>query len=52
MICPFCTSSFVKRDGKRYNKSGTCQRYECNTCGKKYSTPEVSDIEAYQDIDP
>ena len=52
MICPFCTSSFVKKDGKRYNKKGTCQRYECNTCGKKYSTPEVSDIEAYQDIDP
>ncbi len=32
MICPKCKSKNVVKRGKRYNKSGTKQRYLCNKC--------------------
>jgi len=44
MICPDCGSCFGKKDGKRYNVGGPQQRYKCNTCGKKYSTPMSSEV--------
>lgn len=36
-ICPICKKSdFVIKHGKRYNRSGTVQRYYCNRCEKRF----------------
>lgn len=32
MICPKCKNNDVVKRGKRYNKSGSKQRYLCNKC--------------------
>ena len=52
MICPHCSSSFTKLDGKRYNKKSTNQIYKCNACGKKYSSPIVSIVSGSPTITP
>ena len=52
MICPHCSSSFTKLDGKRYNKKSTNQIYKCNACGKKYSSPIVSIVSGSPTIAP
>ncbi len=52
MICPHCSSSFTKLDGKRYNKKSTNQIYKCNACGKKYSAPIVSIVSGSPTITP
>ena len=52
MICPHCSSSFTKMDGKRYNKKSTAQVYKCRACGKKHSAPIVSIVSGSSTITP
>ena len=46
MVCPYCTSMYVKKDGKKFNKSTTNQKFRCNSCSKNFSVPFESAIEA------
>ena len=39
MVCPYCTSMYVKKDGKKFNKSKTNQKFKCNSCSKNFSVP-------------
>ena len=36
MKCPKCKRKDISKRGKRYNKSGTKQRYLCNNCKKLF----------------
>ena len=45
MVCPYCTSMYVKKDGKKFNKSTTNQKFRCNSCSKNFSVPLDSAIE-------
>lgn len=37
-VCPICKENdLVKKDGKRYNRSGTVQRYYCKRCREGFS---------------
>ena len=39
MVCPYCTSMYVKKDGKKFNKSKTNQKFKCKSCAKNFSVP-------------
>ncbi len=56
MICPYCTSLYTKKDGKRYNiasDKGTFQEYVCKGCGKYFSIPIETIVETdYPTVDP
>jgi len=41
MICPYCASVKVAKEGKRTLKSGVYQRFACKNCGKWYQTPLI-----------
>jgi len=47
MVCPKCTSMYIKKDGKRRNKKGMIQGYKCNSCGSHYSIPIDSEVKLY-----
>ena len=32
MVCPNCTSMYVKKDGKKKRTNYVTQRYKCNSC--------------------
>jgi putative transposase len=38
--CANCRSSDIIRYGRRYNKSGTIDRYLCKTCGRRFTGKE------------
>ena len=46
MVCPYCTSMYVKKDGKKFNKSKTNQKFKCNSCAKNFSVPLDSSIDS------
>ena len=37
LSCIFCKSEKTVKNAKRHNKYGTIQRYQCKTCGKRFS---------------
>ena len=45
MVCPYCTSMYVKKDGKKFNKGSTNQKFKCNSCSKNFSVPLESSVE-------
>ena len=53
MVCPYCTSMYVKKDGKKFNKSKTNQKFKCNSCSKNFSVPfETSIPDEFPSIKP
>ena len=44
MVCPHCTSMYVKKDGIKKNKSTKNQKFKCNSCSKSFSMPFESYI--------
>ena len=44
MVCPYCTSMYVKKDGKKFNKGSTNQKFKCNSCSKNFSVPFESSV--------
>ena len=44
MVCPHCTSMYVKKDGIKKNKSTKNQKFKCNSCSKNFSMPFESYI--------
>ncbi|PIN77422.1 hypothetical protein COV15_01995 [Candidatus Woesearchaeota archaeon CG10_big_fil_rev_8_21_14_0_10_34_12] len=40
MICPKCKSKNIIKRGKRYNKSGTKQLYQCMKCNLTFMKPD------------
>ena len=53
MVCPYCTSMYVKKDGKKFNKSKTNQKFKCNSCSKNFSVPfETSLPDEFPSIKP
>jgi len=53
MVCPHCTSMYVKKDGKKFNKSKTNQKFKCNSCSKNFSMPIESFIaDAFPTVKP
>ena len=53
MVCPYCTSMYVKQDGKKFNKSKTNQKFKCNSCSKNFSVPfETSIPDEFPSIKP
>jgi len=44
MVCPYCTSMYVKKDGKKFNKGSTNQKFKCNSCSKNFSVPFESAV--------
>ena len=53
MVCPYCTSMYVKKDGKKFNKSKTNQKFKCNSCSKNFSMPIESFIaDAFPTVKP
>jgi transposase-like protein len=53
MVCPYCTSMYVKKDGKKFNKSKTNQKFKCNSCSKNFSVPfETSIPDEFPSVKP
>ena len=53
MVCPYCTSMYVKKDGKKFNKSKTNQKFKCNSCSKNFSVPlETAIPDEYPSVKP
>ena len=53
MVCPYCTSMYVKKDGKKFNKGSTNQKFKCNSCSKNFSVPfETSIPDEFPSIKP
>ena len=52
MVCPRCSSLYVVRDGKTYNKKKTSQKYRCNSCKKYFSIPIDTDVKEYKEVKP
>jgi len=53
MVCPHCTSMYVKKDGKKFNKSKTNQKFKCNSCSKNFSVSLESVIpDEYPSVKP
>jgi predicted phosphodiesterase len=53
MVCPYCTSMYVKKDGKKFNKGTTNQKFKCNSCSKNFSVPyETSIPDEYPSVKP
>ena len=53
MVCPYCTSMYVKKDGKKFNKSKTNQKFKCNSCSKNFSVSLESVIpDEYPSVKP
>ena len=53
MVCPYCTSMYVKKDGKKFNKKKTNQKFKCNSCAKNFSVPfETSIPDEFPSIKP
>ena len=53
MVCPYCTSMYVKKDGKKFNKGSTNQKFKCNSCSKNFSVPfETALPDEYPSVKP
>lgn len=52
MICPHCTSSHTKKDGKRYNQKSIVQQFKCHSCNSAFSSPILSEVEQRPSISP
>ena len=55
MVCPHCSSMYVKKDGtKKMKRKGTKrQEYKCNSCSKHFSLPIDSFIDdGFPSIEP
>ena len=53
MVCPNCTSMYVKKDGKKKRTNYVTQRYKCNSCKKSFSIPlETALKNEYPSVEP
>ena len=52
MICPRCSSSRTKKDGKRYNQKSIAQQFKCLECKRAFSSPILSEIIGQPTISP
>ena len=53
MVCPYCNSMYVKKDGKKFNKGTTNQKFKCNSCSKNFSVSLESSIpDEYPSVKP
>ena len=53
MVCPNCTSMYVKKDGKKKRTNYVTQRYKCNSCKKSFSVPlETALKNEYPSVQP
>ena len=41
VVCPVCGGTKIVKKGRRKNKFGQVQRYECRSCGKSFSLREL-----------
>ena len=39
MVCPHCTSMYVKKDGIKKKKNSSNQKFKCKSCSKNFSMP-------------
>ena len=52
MVCPRCSSLYVKKDGKKYHKKHSSQQYKCKSCNRYFSVPLQSEIKEYEEVSP
>ena len=52
MVCPRCSSLYVVKDGKKYNKKKSSQKYRCNSCKKYFCIPIDTEIKEYKEVKP
>jgi predicted phosphodiesterase len=52
MVCPRCSSLYVKKDGVKKYKKGNAQQYRCKSCKRYFSVPLESEIKEYKEVSP
>ena len=52
MVCPRCSSLYVKKDGRAKKKKGYRLKYKCNSCKKFFSVPIETEIKEYKEVSP